>query len=320
MELTAAAQTAAGLVARSLAAADVTPDLPETRAVNRRFLYDAGRDLVLRGEGVWRIEVRGARLDLRRAASWDVYGPVDHREWTYRLLLPGPDRQETVYELEPGVVHAKWGESLNEPDRGRSPFELALSSARLLAGIEGQLANEAIAGSALLIPAPIAGAEDDEVTKLTEDIKTADGSPVLVPTGAGGSYEDAGSSGGMASDWKQRRIGIDPTQELVRLRQDAGHDLLTAAGIPVELARAGSTTSAAREAFRRFLHSTLRPIAGILEDELREKLHPEIRLDLTPVSAADVSGRARAFQSMVGGGMEVERAARLSGLLEADEE
>ena len=35
--------------------------------------------------------------------------------------------------------------------------------------------------------------------------------------------------------------------------------------------------------------------------------------------AADLSGRARAFQSMVGGGMEVARAAGLAGLMAVEE-
>jgi len=35
--------------------------------------------------------------------------------------------------------------------------------------------------------------------------------------------------------------------------------------------------------------------------------------------ASDISGRARAFQSVVGGGMDVSKAAALSGLLETEE-
>jgi hypothetical protein len=34
--------------------------------------------------------------------------------------------------------------------------------------------------------------------------------------------------------------------------------------------------------------------------------------------ASDLSGRARAFQSMVGGGMDVSKAAALAGLMDAD--
>ena len=34
--------------------------------------------------------------------------------------------------------------------------------------------------------------------------------------------------------------------------------------------------------------------------------------------ASDLSGRARAFQSMVGGGMDVQKAAALAGLMEPE--
>ena len=38
-------------------------------------------------------------------------------------------------------------------------------------------------------------------------------------------------------------------------------------------------------------------------------------LSFDSLMASDIMGRARAFQSMVGGGMEIERAASLSGLM-----
>ena len=46
---------------------------------------------------------------------------------------------------------------------------------------------------------------------------------------------------------------------------------------------------------------------------------PGLVFDTTGLHAADVQGRARAFQSMVGGGMEVSKAASLAGLMEPDD-
>ena len=43
-----------------------------------------------------------------------------------------------------------------------------------------------------------------------------------------------------------------------------------------------------------------------------------MRLTFDGLFAADLSGRARAFQSMVGGGMDVSRAAALAGLMADD--
>ena len=75
-----------------------------------------------------------------------------------------------------------------------------------------------------------------------------------------------------------------------------------------------------REAWRQCLHAVISPLARMVEQELREKLHGDITLNLDALSASDIQGRARAFQSMVGAGMDVSKAAALSGLMTADDE
>ena len=63
------------------------------------------------------------------------------------------------------------------------------------------------------------------------------------------------------------------------------------------------------------MHS-LRPVGEIVTAELADKLdRPGLALDFSALFASDITGRARAFASMVQAGMEVERAAALSGLL-----
>ena len=53
--------------------------------------------------------------------------------------------------------------------------------------------------------------------------------------------------------------------------------------------------------------------------ELREKLDsPTLALGFDDLMASDIAGRARAFGSLVTGGMDIERAATLSGLLAAE--
>ena len=79
-----------------------------------------------------------------------------------------------------------------------------------------------------------------------------------------------------------------------------------------------SEGTGAREAFRRFLHATIAPAARLVEVELSAKLDTEVTLSFDALYASDITGRARAFQSMVGGGMDVAKAAALSGLM-ADE-
>ena len=69
------------------------------------------------------------------------------------------------------------------------------------------------------------------------------------------------------------------------------------------------------ESYRRFLHTALRPMARIVEAELRVKLDaPDLVLDLSPLAAADVAGRARSFKAFVESGMDPEDAARETGV------
>ena len=309
---TAGAQTAAGILARALAAATVTPDTAATRALTPRVRFNMGRSLILEGESVWALEVAGGAVTLRRAASWDIAGSP--RRWVYGVDIAGPSGSERRTVPADGVVHCRLNEDGAQPWRGRSPFAEASASSRMAGAMEGLLANEAEAGSGQLIPAPIAGMEPKDLAALREDLRTANGKPMLVPAWED-SYQSDVKSGNAASEWKQRRIGFQPDQWSVSLREDLGDSLLSAAGIPVDLHAGGATTTARRESWRQFLHGTVQPVAEILADEFRAKLDPGITLSFDRLFASDISGRARAFQSLVGGGMDAGKAAALSGLI-----
>ena len=100
---------------------------------------------------------------------------------------------------------------------------------------------------------------------------------------------------------------------------DAGtlsaRSVASACGVPLELIVEAGDGTAAREAWRRFLFGSVVAHAAIARDEFRRKLDPGIDLDFAELRASDLAGRARAFQSMVGGGMELDKAAALSGLV-----
>ena len=62
-------------------------------------------------------------------------------------------------------------------------------------------------------------------------------------------------------------------------------------------------------------------MARIVAGEMAAKLDtPGLALDFSALFASDLSGRARAFQSMVGGGMDVGKAAALAGLMVNDDD
>ncbi len=316
---TAAAAAASGLLARSFAAAMVKPSVERT-GLDASTLHEIGGAFILSGESVFLIEVTDGMVMLTRASSWDIEGTAP-ATWRYLLELPGPSDHWTVRAPAAQVLHFRAYQSAALPHRGRSPLALSGASAESLANAESQLRDELSGPVGRLIPAPLDqlgdGDEDDPLATLEASLAALRGRSALVPSmsrdwGAGGPQN--------ATDWKSQRIGADPPDSVVRLRKEGHEAVLAAAGVPPMLFSAAGQAQASREALRQFLHMTVAPLARIVEVEATRKLAAPVALDFTSLHASDVQGRARSFQSLVGGGMDVERAARLSGLLIDDGE
>ena len=123
----------------------LTPDL----------LHDLGCSLILDGEAVYRIDVdQSGTVTLRRASDWDISGGPDEGTWRYRLTLAGPSRNAQVNLPAVAVFHPRINAAPAEPHKGRSPIGIAAQSARLAAGLERQLGNEATQPSGQLLPHP----------------------------------------------------------------------------------------------------------------------------------------------------------------------
>ena len=69
-----------------------------------------------------------------------------------------------------------------------------------------------------------------------------------------------------------------------------------------------------REAFRQVLHSLLKPLAGLVVEELKLKLDPAADLDFTELRAGDIVGTSRALGSLVKAGLTPQAAAAIVGL------
>ena len=131
--------------------------------------------------------------------------------------------------------------------------------------------------------------------------------------GWGEGRQAAPGAGG--TDWKVQRLGLNPPATVPTLRMGVAAQLLAAAGVPVALLGEADGTNL-RESTRIMLHTTLTPVGKIALTELRAKLDtPVLSFDWSGLYAADLVGRARAFQSLVKGGLAVGEAAGLSGLL-----
>ena len=77
--------------------------------------------------------------------------------------------------------------------------------------------------------------------------------------------------------------------------------------------------AAVREAWRLALFGVLSPLGKLVEAELNAKLEDSVTISWQELRASDLSGRARAMQSMVGAGMELSKAVSISGLMVEEE-
>ena len=309
---TAAAQAAAGLVGRSLAVATIEGSTPARTGLTPAVLHDLGASLILDGEAVYRIDVdQSGTVTLRRASDWDITGGPDETTWRYRVTLAGPSRNDQVNLPGAGVVHFRFNPSASEPHKGRSPIALAAQSARMAAGLERQLGNEASQPSGQLLPHP-EGVGDGVLKEIRADLKRMAGRSMLVPSMAGG-WTDGRQNA--PADWQARRLGFNPPEAVLGARESVYRGILAAAGIPPALFGEGRTEGK-REALRQFLHSTLQPFGDMIAGEATAKLAAPVRFGFDRLFASDIQGRARAFKSLVDGGMDQAEAARVTGMAE----
>ncbi|MDE2974562.1 MAG: hypothetical protein OXU64_07575 [Gemmatimonadota bacterium] len=311
--LTAAVEACAGMWARAFASAEVEGD--SFGVLTPGLLARVARSLIVAGESLHLIRVRGEDVRLIPSGSWDVFGDdPEPRGWVYRLQLDGPSGARTVTERHSGIVHVRYSDDPSRPWRGVGPMVRAGLSAELLSSLETRLRQEAGAPSAYVIPSPADGQETSTAT-LRSDVKAAKGGVVMAETMASG-YGD--QSGAPQRDWQQSRIGAHPPDVLRALRSDVGMAVCNACGVPAALLGGRSDGTLARESWRQFLHGSVAPVARIVEAEVSDKLDSAVKLEFTGLYASDVAGRAQAFQKLVAGGMAVPEALALSGLVAAE--
>ena len=319
---TAAVEACAGAWARALAAATVAPVTAATAGITAAFLADVGRRLIRSGDALYVISIGPAGTILLPAVAWDVHGGFDPAGWFYRATLAGPDVTVTRTVPAAGVVHVTWATAPGRPWAGVSPLAWASETGRLSGALEEALADEAAGPRGSVLPIPESQREptaddaagDDPLAGLRGDLLRLRGGLAMVETMAGG-YGDRGSR--PDADWRARRIGAEPPDALATLRSDAALSIFSACGVPPSLVAMPADGTGQREAWRRFLHGSVSPVARIVQGELRTKLDtPGLALDFVSLYAADVSGRARAFRALAGKDATIPEgeARRLAGL------
>lgn len=293
-----AAEISAGLVSRAFAAAKVSGD--GAPLFRKRVLAKIGRDIIERGESVW--ERVGTRLAW--VQSFDVQPMTDG---TFRYWVGTGNAKRNIVPLH--VTYA-WDALTG---RGSGPLQNAPQLKAWAANLELRISEEGGGTVGYLLPIPTGG-DDESVKQLKTDLGNLKGKTALVETTSAGYGE--GRAAAPHQDYQPKRIGPAIPQGNVEAFKAGQLAVLAACGVPVELVESSEGTGA-REAWRRFLHGTIQPLGQLLMDAA-DDAGMAITLDWDALMASDIAGRARAFQSMVGAGMDVAKAARLSGLMSED--
>lgn len=245
------------------------------------------------------------------AETRDVEGGPFPDESDYRLTLGGPSRTVT-YDHVPAdsVLHFRYACDVSTPWRGNGPIAVANLAGKLSAETVNALADESSGPVGRLLGIPVDGA-DATTMGLKQDIKNAAGRMALLETG------DWSAAGDGRVDLESRRFGAEPSASLVELVSVASQEIYAACGFNSSLWGGGQAASV-REAWRLALFGVLSPLGRLVESELNVKLDGDITIGWRELRASDLSGRARAFQSLVGGGKTVEEATAIAGLMVED--
>ena len=307
VQATAALEIAAGVVSRAFAVADVSgADIPPVQ------LAALARAVVTRGEALAYYD----GMALLPVVTYEIYGPARRMEWRYHCDFDSPGGNTmSLHVPARRMVHWQYSYDLGRPWIGVGPMQRAIEGGQLAANVERALRRESSGTVGYLLPIPT-DADDASVTQLKADLKALHGRTSVVETTAGGWGE--GRIAAPRSDYVPQRIGPAPPVSMVEVHRAIQRAVLAACGVPVELVEPAEGTGA-REAWRRFLHGTVQPLAMVFADELSRVYMRPVTLTFEKLFASDIAGRARAFQSMVGAGMEVGQAAALSGLMAEDD-
>ena len=305
---TAALEACAGTVGRAFAAAEVKARPIVKEALTPSFFEMIGRSLIRRGELLFSIDTTGGRLVLLPAEQVDVEGGPDPSTWWYRLTLGGPSRTLTYpYLPAESVIHCMYARDSERPWRGNGPLVVASLAGRLSAATVNALGDEAAGPRGRFLPLPVDG-DDPTVATMNTTISNAKGGVAIVE---GGDFDSVGQP---SADYVTRRFGAEPPKGLVDLHMNASKEVYAACGLNAALWGAGDS-AATREAWRLALFGVIAPLGKLVEQELRMKLEDDITISWQELRASDLSGRARAFQSLVGGGMDIEKAVAIAGLM-----
>ena len=277
-----------------------------TDALTGRIRHRIGRDLIRHGESVHLIETRSG-LHLVPVSSFDV-----RRGFRYEVEVGVPlgniERRNVAADA---VLHCQWAQDPLQPWIGMGPLSASLL-ADLVVRVEAKSGEDLRTPTAQLVPIPTDGG-DTSLDALRGDIAEAKGGAVLAETTAGG-WDEGRQAAGTRHDWKAERLGPMIPTELRHLWRDVLDAVGTACGIPVALTHQDADGTAQREAYRRFVMTSVQPVADMIAEAASEALEVDVAFDFSGLWAHDLQGRASALDKLVTAGIPLDEARRLAGV------
>ena len=188
----------------------------------------------------------------------------------------------------------------------RSTFLPLHHAATLISSVDWGLADESSGPVGRLLGLPIDG-DDESVSGIKTGIAKARGRMVTLETG---DWDNVGTA---MMDLATKRFGAEPPRALIEQAKVAFAEVVSACGFNPSLFIAGDSASL-RESWRLALWGVVHPLSKLVEAEVNAKLDSGINITFQELRASDLSGRARAYGSLVSGGLTPEAAGREAGI------
>lgn len=279
------------------------------------FLPGLARELIMRGEALFAIE---SDRSLTPVAMWDISGNANPASWVFKCDIAGPGGNETRSIPREGVCFFTWASKPSARWKGISPLDAAKGMSSLAARAPQSLANEYNATQLYVIPfmteySAKDGTGDAEIASDFNALKAdARGQTSTLTL----THQKQWAKDERERYFRQERLGPILEQNSVLSAFKAQSEVLSLCGIPPGLL---APEGQSRDAFRLWVSTALEPLAKRISSELTKGLETEVVIDVANVTKQDIVGRARAFGSLVKGGMEVTEAAKISGVLAEDD-
>ena len=297
------------LIANCFVQATITPER-YNRIIRKDLLANLVRTVLTTGEAVAVIEVINDQIVLVEAGNFSVDGnTTDRNKWIYQCYIPMPTAHKTIRTSGNGVIHLKYSTESSANFQGLSPLYQAQNTAGLLYSLDKKMDEEAQTSTGQILSFTMDSTEPDNLKNYQEHYQ------FLQKLKGGVFVERQNRERGSKQSFVGRtRLGPEFSNSSIELRDRLEANIASSFGVPIELIIADGEGTATREAFRRFILTTVQPLAIRAAEEFSDKLEDNIEFKFERLRSADLQGIGRAVKSLVNSGIALDQALEMSGL------